>query len=941
MKILAKNLFWFLLCFICLASSLFLLRGADAQNNSLSYGDSDVPVILPRSTWENTASLQSLMTWMPETQKVDTPSDWQPVERIVVHDTGCDPSSNPTCNNNIDPIATIQAIYRYHAVTRGWGDIGYNYIIDQQGRIYEGRYGGNGSRGAHTYYDRARDNFNYGSIGISLLGNYAQMQPSDVVMQSLERLVGWLAVLNGLDPQGQSSSYIWNATKGGFKSYFSGPVILGHKDIEPGNPDPALIDFGKLRAGAGAYAVKFKDYLYQRSSDTNIYQIVNGTRRAFADLASLSNQSILYGKIVNISSAQLNLFSETRFLKYPDGTLVQIKGEAAVYLIEGGRKRAFKVDAKQFVKLGFNFGDVKQVTADELISYFDALAIKYGPDKKLLSDGVRVYLMENGRRRWITSDKLFSLLGYKWSLVQKIEATEILTFLEGDSMLYPDGTLLQESGKPDVYLMKGGQKHRFVSAQSFLKLGFKWSNIILAEPIEIALAGSGDIVTYLDGTLIKADNNPSVFLVEKGAARPFLNADIFLARGYKWSQILKVSAEELAFYPAGKYVSYPDGWLLRPNDRNDVYLISGGAPQAIDAATFVKRKYKWVNVKVVLAQDFGVLYEGKSIVPAVIGPTPIPTPSISPTPIPFPAATVTPSPSTNAAAMPKIRVAIFEVATPSVTLTANSAYDIFDKNGQIVVSKNANENFIYNITSRASVFAKIVPRSTDGIVQIVSYDDHPGWKPSLNYNQFRGSMEIVYSAKSDKIWAVNELWLEDYLKGVAETSQGLNMEYLKTMSVAARTYAYNYQKQKVKYGADEVYHITNTTADQLYKGYAREQYASDIVASVQSTFGEIVTYNGNSIVTAYSSGAAELMNSGSRSACSVWGGKYCQPGYEYLSGGVKDPEGTQYSYSSCGVSGNHCVGLSGAGTRQLAAQGKTYKEILMYYYPGTTIQKLY
>jgi len=35
------------------------------------------------------------------------------------------------------------------------------------------------------------------------------------------------------------------------------------------------------------------------------------------------------------------------------------------------------------------------------------------------------------------------------------------------------------------------------------------------------------------------------------------------------------------------------------------------------------------------------------------------------------------------------------------------------------------------------------------------------------------------------------------------------------------------------------------------------------------------------------------------------------------------------------------VGLSGAGTRQLAAQGKTYKEILLYYYPGTTIQKLY
>ena len=178
------------------------------------------------------------------------------------------------------------------------------------------------------------------------------------------------------------------------------------------------------------------------------------------------------------------------------------------------------------------------------------------------------------------------------------------------------------------------------------------------------------------------------------------------------------------------------------------------------------------------------------------------------------------------------------------------------------------------------------------------------------------------------------------MKGVAETNQGLNMEYLKTMSVAARTYAYHYQALGGKYGADEVYDITNTTSDQLYKGYGREAYASDVVTAQTATYGEIAAYNGQSIVTAYSSGAPELITTGSKSACLVWGGKYCQAGYEYLAGGVKDPAGTTYSYDACG-GGNHCVGLSGAGTRQLAALGKTYKEILMYYYPGATIQKLY
>ena len=109
-----------------------------------------------------------------------------------MHDTGCD-AVNSACNNNQNPVATIQAMYRYHAVTRGWGDIGYNYIIDQQGRIYEGRYGGNGSRAAHVFVDRTKDNFNFGTIGITVLGNYGKIQPPEAVYQSLSRLVAWLA----------------------------------------------------------------------------------------------------------------------------------------------------------------------------------------------------------------------------------------------------------------------------------------------------------------------------------------------------------------------------------------------------------------------------------------------------------------------------------------------------------------------------------------------------------------------------------------------------------------------------------------------------------------------------------------------------------------------------------------------------------------------------
>lgn len=57
----------------------------------------------------------------------------------------------------------IRGVYRYHAVSRGWGDIGYNYIVGQNGRIYEGRAGGDYVAGAHALYN------NKNSIGISVL----------------------------------------------------------------------------------------------------------------------------------------------------------------------------------------------------------------------------------------------------------------------------------------------------------------------------------------------------------------------------------------------------------------------------------------------------------------------------------------------------------------------------------------------------------------------------------------------------------------------------------------------------------------------------------------------------------------------------------------------------------------------------------------------------
>jgi len=883
-KFLIKNIIWPVVFLLVISNDVLFVQLANAQNENFVYGDSDVPVILPRASWDNTPQLNALMTWVPD--KNASPSDYQPVERIILHDTGCDTSS-PTCNNNQNPIATIQAMYRYHAVTRGWGDIGYNYIIDQQGRIYEGRYGGNGSRAAHVFVDRTKDNFNFGTIGITVLGNYGKIQPPEAAYQSLSRLVAWLAAANNLEVQGARSSSIWNLATSEFSSLYNGPIVVGHKDVEKGNPDPGIIDLNRVRREAAVFFAKYKNYIYQVDSLPKIYKIFSGTRQIYNDLPAYVNAGGAYQKSVIISQTQADLFSESRFLKYPDGSLLRINGNPTVYLIQDGKKRNLNVTAKQFAMLGFDFTRVRVVDETDLAGYPEADTVKYGPDKQLLSDGQRVYLIQAGQKRWIPSVVLFTTLGYSWSKV-KSAPDNLKNYLDGAVLSYPDNTLLQAVGSEAVYLVSGGQLLRFISAEIFLNLK------------------------------------------------------------YNWAKIKKIPAEELAYYPTGEYVKYKEGTLLRPNDENNVYVISGGKPQIVDAATFKKKKYKWANVWVISAQDFRILYRGATLEQPIsaqpsLSPSATPTPSLKPVPSPTPTVISTPAPSASPVSSlePKMRVAIYEVTEPSVTLTADTAFNVLDKNGQIIAVKNTNESYVYNISSPANAFVKIVPQSADGIVQIVSYDDHPAWRPTLNYNQFHGAIEIVYSAKSNKVWAVNELNLEDYLKGIAEINEGDLAQHQKTIIVAARTYAYYYILKGGKRGTDEVYYLNNTSSDQLYKGYTRETVAPSVVDAVNSTRGEIVAYSNAPIVTAYSSGAPELVTGGTKSACSLWGKQYCEAGFEYLGGGIKDPANAPYTQSICG-GGNHCVGLSAAGSRQFAATGaKNYQEVLKYYYLGTEIKKLY
>jgi len=303
-------------------------------------------------------------------------------------------------------------------------------------------------------------------------------------------------------------------------------------------------------------------------------------------------------------------------------------------------------------------------------------------------------------------------------------------------------------------------------------------------------------------------------------------------------------------------------------------------------------------------------------------------------------------------AEPTVRVGMVVLADGTASFTSTEAFVVRDEKGVTVVEIAANgtvkvayANGSYTVTPTGAAAIPGVKGSVRlmskvaGTVMKVS-----SWQPP--YNQFRGTLEVRFTPTTGRTWVINELPLEQYVSGLAETGNTGPTEFLKTMAVAARTYALFHNLRKTKH-ADENYDI-NATTDQVYLGYGYELKVPNLVAAAVATRGVVATHPAatsaknvvSAIVTAYSS----CTDGRTHSSKEVWNLDLVY--FPYLAG-VPDPLGTCTTppYPSTyitGGGGNHMVGMSAFGALKYAQdQGKTFDWILTYYYTGVTLKQVY
>ncbi len=164
------------------------------------------PAIISRAAWGADENLKASSGADCMTAKVD-----DTVKAAVIHHTAG--SNNYSA---ADSASIVRGIYAYHVLSNGWCDIGYNFLIDKYGQIFEGRFGGIDLpiHGAHASL------WNTNTVGISFMMNTVTVMPSDLSLVSAFSLLAWKLGGNYRNPEGTTT--LVGATQ---------PVIFGHGDV--------------------------------------------------------------------------------------------------------------------------------------------------------------------------------------------------------------------------------------------------------------------------------------------------------------------------------------------------------------------------------------------------------------------------------------------------------------------------------------------------------------------------------------------------------------------------------------------------------------------------------------------------------------------------------------------------------------------------------------
>ena len=275
------------------------------------------PALITRAQWGADESLRNC-----------GPDYVDKVKGAIVHHT-----VNTNTYSADQAAGLVRGIYAYHVNGNGWCDIGYQFLVDRFGRLYEGRFGGD----YKNVVGAQAQGFNMQSFGISSIANHdpgtsGAAAPSSAVLSAIGKLIGWKAWLNGWDPSTSVSYTSAGSSRWDEGTVITKPRVSGHRDFNL-TTCPGDLMFSKLSSirstATASYRAGLADVAAVATNVVETYGKPAGTSislagRGYGHGRGMSQYGAYGAALSGLTNAQITSFY------YPGTTRVTTAGNPSI-----------------------------------------------------------------------------------------------------------------------------------------------------------------------------------------------------------------------------------------------------------------------------------------------------------------------------------------------------------------------------------------------------------------------------------------------------------------------------------------------------------------------------------------------------------------------------------------------------------------------------------
>lgn len=233
--------------------------------------------------------------------------------------------------------------------------------------------------------------------------------------------------------------------------------------------------------------------LVQVSGEPGVWLLQNGVKRAFISKLALVSR---YDPdlIVPIAKTELDSYDRGPDIEFAAYSLLRNPGTGTIYLLTMDQKRAI-ISMDVFKALGFNPEEVEEATGDQLTAIPDGRPITMNdayPTGSVLQDKatLQLYYVESGRKYPIIDTAVLAV-NFPAATVTKVATSLLDKYTSGLPVQFKEGTLVKGSGS-EVYVISNQRKRYITSEKVFTTIGYKWNNIVVASDEALSLHPTGD-----------------------------------------------------------------------------------------------------------------------------------------------------------------------------------------------------------------------------------------------------------------------------------------------------------------------------------------------------------------------------------------------------------------------------------------------------------------